>query len=1400
MQDVMTTQAEGRSGRGAIFVLALGLVLWAVFAAAPSFAAVTFRSPASASAASSAITHINAGAAVTRDNCGNITPAIPAGNTDDILIALVVARENSATVTMPGWNQYFTDSYPAQEFQVFIYWRVATGGDPNTITQAGTCDSLAGQIARFRGVDTTNPFETNPILAANWVRQSADNIDTGTETTTSPTAMLLVAGFIMDNGTVTEGVGWSQSFDSSLNINRDTAISLHYQLQTTAGAKTVSNWAASAGADPNYGVIFALRPAATSPLTINKPAGTVTGDVMLASVSVTPSTVTITPPVGWTQIVGSPVIQNNVTSSRLATFYRIAGVGEPASFTWTLTGAHSGAAGGILSFSGVDNATPIDAQANAATASNTTHQAPTVTTTQNGGMLVTIHELTSSRTWTPPCIPPAVAPCAAANSMIEAVDIASLAPSNAAGISMEMNYEVRATAGATGARIASVGGNADFGAAQSVSLKATPLICSTDDFNRANGPPGNNWVVSSSSGGFGNPVIFNNRLRLTDATPSVATMATLQRLFPGSGNRIEVEFDHYAYGGNGADGIAFAFSDSAIAPAPGGYGGSLGYAQRTGINGFAGGWLGVGIDEFGNFSNPTEGRVGGPGPRVDSITVRGSGTGTTGYAYHAGTAANIVPEVDNNGAAVPPHRYRIIVDHQNSVNAFVSVERDTTGGGYTTLVAPYDAKAVVGQAIVPNGWLLSYTGSTGASTNIHEIDSLRICATVQTPISGIHHFEITAAASASTCAPHSVTIRAMDLNNNLLPGYTGSVSITTSSAHGDWGAPATNGTADDGVATYTFVAANNGAITLALSNTHADDLTVNVTDISWAATSTTSSPISFRDSAFVFTPDTIQIAGRNQSISVRLTTSGSCATDTNYTGNKNLDAWLTLDPSDPGGAVPTVNGVVMPTAAPASLPGTNNLANVAFTAGVATLTMATTDVGRYVLNLRDDTRLYANAVDLGGATTSITTRPWLHVAVAGNPGAAGSGPAGTFFTSAGTNFSATIRGVRWQNVDDGNNDGVPTLGADLSDNTVTPSYAWDTTLSPTTPFTPATATDTPAGTGTAGALNNGTVLQASFAGGSANATTLQYTEVGSFTMLATAANYLNSGINVSTAHSVVGRFRPAYFDVTRAHGCLAGAFTYGGVMATIAGQSFSVTATARNALGATTRNYHSTFGFAKDVTISNAGDATGFVSNGLAGASAFTNGVGTTNTINYRFAAKESPPVTLTLRGVDAEGISSSGHTEETTQARSGRLFIQNAFGSELLALPMPMRAQYYFDPNTGFVTNTQDTCTSANVLSLANNVPPSPVSGTAPQTKNIGSVSTTASVANAPLVGGDAGLSFSAPGQGGDGYVDVTVTSPSWLDFDWDGNGTHDNDPTARATFGIYKGSPRHIYLRERY
>jgi hypothetical protein len=460
----------------------LRLLVWLTLAAASSaHAQIAFRATATANAAAGGtggVTYVNSGASASRDNCGSINPAIPAGNVGDVLIALVNARENGATVTMTGWTQAYTDIFPgAVELQVQIHYRVAAGGDPNTVTQAGTCSSIGAQIARFRGVDTTQPLETSPIVAGNVVRQTANNVDTGSQTTTVASSMLLVATFLDDDRTVTEAGGYTQAFDSALNLTRDLGLSLNYQVQAATGTYSITNWATSGGTPNNYGVIFALRPASPpSPLTINVPAGTVANDVMIASITMRPCsntsggacTTTFTAPAGWTQV-GTTIDQTTGAGTggyghRLAMYRRVATGAEPASYTWSFGGAplHAGAAGAVSSFSGVDTANPIVANAGQVTAAAATHVAPTINTTPvTNTMLVSTFTANSSGTWTPP------------GSMTERADVASLAVPNDLGLSLEQNTEAVPAAGLTGTRTAtqSTPPASDTGATYSLALR-----------------------------------------------------------------------------------------------------------------------------------------------------------------------------------------------------------------------------------------------------------------------------------------------------------------------------------------------------------------------------------------------------------------------------------------------------------------------------------------------------------------------------------------------------------------------------------------------------------------------------------------------------------------------------------------------------------------------------------------------------------------------------------------------------------------------------------------------------------------------------------------------------------------------------------------------------------------
>jgi MSHA biogenesis protein MshQ len=280
------------------------------------------------------------------------------------------------------------------------------------------------------------------------------------------------------------------------------------------------------------------------------------------------------------------------------------------------------------------------------------------------------------------------------------------------------------------------------------------VSCQCDNFARASLQPStifnSNWQISYSDATGILPQIVNpGYLRLTNNTGNNAKAATVPGIFPAAGNYISVEFQQYAYNGSnpGADGIAVILSDYSMTAAPGAYGGSLGYAQETGIHdGFYGGWLGVGLDEYGNYQSSTEGRLGGlcttAACMPQSVGARGSGSGQTGYRWLGGSGV-LSPTIDNHASTSASYGYfyQVVVDARNDpTSTSIAVNRDT-GGGYVPLInIPNVYTAATGQgfiqAPVPTNWQISFTGSTGGSNNIHEIGSLRICASTMVPPSG----------------------------------------------------------------------------------------------------------------------------------------------------------------------------------------------------------------------------------------------------------------------------------------------------------------------------------------------------------------------------------------------------------------------------------------------------------------------------------------------------------------------------------------------------------------------------------------------------------------------------------------------------------------------------------------
>lgn len=776
---------------------------------------------------------------------------------------------------------------------------------------------------------------------------------------------------------------------------------------------------------------------------------------------------------------------------------------------------------------------------------------------------------------------------------------------------------------------------------------------------------------------------------------------------------------------------------------------------------------------------------------------------------------------------------QLVIDKwvDQSATEWGSTSMSLTGGSYVPIRVEYYERG--GDAVVELRW-----AGPGLAKQVISSSYLFRCQA-----SSLASLSISTGSSASTCTPQNVTISARDAGGNVLPGYTGTVQLSTSSAHGNWAKVTANGTLspasdtdDNGSVSYTFASSDSGSATLSLANDHADDLQIAASD-STSGISATSSQIQFRDNTFVIKSiDSLLedvVAGRSHALRAEFwkkdTTTGNCSIATTYTGSKNLKAWITRDAADPAGAAPALAGTSLPNSAPAS----NNL-TTSFSAGIANLNLTTTDTGRYVINLRDDSSGFSvtqpsGSRSISGSSNSLVARPFGFAidfssdrATNGNVNAAASyansATDSPYFKKAGQTFATTIRAVAWQTADDSNGDGLPDSGAILHDNTTTTSFNAATTLSPTLVL--------PSG-GTTGTISGGNSLTG-FSSGSLTSN-ISYSEVGIIDISALSSNYLSSGRNISGTVSNVGRFVPDHF-------LLNGFLLYPGCNTfTYMGQTFSVSLdfSARNASNTVTQNYHGSFARI-NLTSSSAMQATltesltpPLLATNLnsrlqwlsSAGGTITNGQSTWNRYDFSVSRNPTPDgpyeyARIAMKPVDNDGITvastalnmdSDGDLTVDRQMvgtfpiRYGRLFIDNASGSELLPLSMPMQAQYWKSVGSStrkdFQTNTDDNCTTLSITPAA-----SPVWGSftlGSWTDNLQSGETWPTGVTA-FINGKGSVTLRAPGNGNTGSVKVTLGAPNWLKYDFDKNISGDENPSARATFGLYQGRKPIIFWRE--
>ena len=144
---------------------------------------------------------------------------------------------------------------------------------------------------------------------------------------------------------------------------------------------------------PVFRAVSALATYGSNNAAIAKPAGVVSGDVLIAIITLGAKASTTWEtgsrvPAGWVKLQEDP--NTNVFTTQTTIFYKVAGGSEPASYAFDF--GNQGGSAAILAYSGVSTTTPINASAQLVnTPASTSYTAPSITTTLTDSLLLTMH-------------------------------------------------------------------------------------------------------------------------------------------------------------------------------------------------------------------------------------------------------------------------------------------------------------------------------------------------------------------------------------------------------------------------------------------------------------------------------------------------------------------------------------------------------------------------------------------------------------------------------------------------------------------------------------------------------------------------------------------------------------------------------------------------------------------------------------------------------------------------------------------------------------------------------------------------------------------------------------------------------------------------------------------------
>lgn len=707
-------------------------------------------------------------------------------------------------------------------------------------------------------------------------------------------------------------------------------------------------------------------------------------------------------------------------------------------------------------------------------------------------------------------------------------------------------------------------------------------------------------------------------------------------------------------------------------------------------------------------------------------------------------------------------------------------------------------------AVGKNGLILYFDGSNWTETTNpggQDLEAVWVSAsgnayyagdggTITTcTFSGPDHYRFYHDGSGLTCSPENIQIKAC-LDASCSSEYVGAISATL--APTGWVGGVSQSFASGDVLQLWNTTA--GTANLQIAGNSAEFIATNPPRCFIGVTEQADCNLQFRDSGFIF--DVLNhVADQSQTVTISavrkdLTTEQCIPGFQSVT--KDIQFWSTyLNPLS-GTLLVRING----TGIAGSSPGTNY--SLSFdSAGEATFTLQYADVGQVSLNSSytgtgDDAGLVMIGVD------NFITRPdHFDLSITGNPAAASATDA--VFKKAAEPFAVEV------------------VARNLN-GAITPNFGQETPAESVRLVNSLVAP----------ALQSNPALQGSFGAFGTNCAgnsvagyacgNFSWDEVGIISLLPQIADndYLGSGNVVGTSSGNVGRFIPARFSVTANnpllfHGCGSGSFTY-------LGQNFPLlidpvfTVSAQGSSG-TLSNYGNAFwkfgGTLSGRSYANASAVAATValttagSSNLAGESDY-DGSGTVTLVGDQLTfTKPAAPlapftalVNLTLTAADlsdTDGVcydpDDNGSCDPyslpaigSTEQRYGRMGLANAYGPETLGLTALLVVEYF--NGADFVVNTSDSCTPFDVVNL----------GLSNYQNNLVAGDTTPA-GSGPFAAGNASLNLTAPGVGHEGSVD--------LSYDLDAAGlpwlkTGGANPSGRATFGIFKGNQRLIYLRE--